>query len=89
MQTYSHPGTALKAFIDGERLTVKDAAKEIGVAYLTLWNIVNAKSAITPPVAAAIERWKKTHLPGAAWLYSQCQYDVEKAAVKAAEKELA
>lgn len=82
-----HPGTMLKAVLDGKGLSVKAAAEQIGVDYLTLWNIVNAKSAITPRVAALIELWDRSSIEhaicaktsGEAWLFRQAAHNLDKA----------
>ena len=88
----NHPGTLLKSVIVGKGLTVKAAAEQIGVEYLTLWNIVNAKASITPRVAALIGAWDRSSIEyaicaktsGETWLFGQAAHNLDKA-----QKELA
>ncbi|MFX1674399.1 HigA family addiction module antitoxin [Paraburkholderia sp. A2WS-5] len=84
----THPGSALKQLIDGKGITVKQAASEIGVSHVMLYNIINAKSAISPSVAALIELWNG-NMAADAWLVMQGKYDLiearEKAPIRKAE----
>lgn len=77
----------LKAVIDGKGLSIAEAARQIDVDYLTLWNIVHAKAAITPSIAAKIEAWDRSSIEhaicaktsGEAWLFRQAAFNLDKA----------
>ncbi|SAK95317.1 XRE family plasmid maintenance system antidote protein [Caballeronia calidae] len=74
----NHPGSNLKRLIDGKGITVKQAALEIGISHVMLYNIINAKSAITPEVAAQLELWCGDWTADV-WLLVQSKHDLVKA----------
>ncbi len=71
----NHPGNNLKRMIDGKGITVKQAVLEIGISHVMLYNIINAKSPITPEVTAMIELWCG-EWKADVWLLAQNQHDL-------------
>ena len=75
--TVNHPGITLKMIIDGRGLSVRQAANQIGIGHVTLFNIVNAKTPITPAVAAKLQEWEEG-FSAEAWLFAQGSHELNK-----------
>ena len=73
-----HPGTLLREqVLPGLRLSVSQAARDIGVARQTLHRILAGEAAITPEMAARLEQ-----LCGVSsdfWLRCQGRYELQRA----------
>jgi addiction module HigA family antidote len=73
-----HPGTLLRQqVLPGLRLSVSQAARDLGVARQTLHRILAGEAAITPEMAARLER-----LCGVSsdfWLHCQDHYELQRA----------
>jgi antitoxin HigA-1 len=73
-----HPGTLLREqVLPGLRLSVSQAARDLGVARQTLHRILAGEAAITPEMAARLEQ-----LCGVSsdfWLRCQHRYDLHRA----------
>jgi len=59
-------------------LSVTDAAKQLGVARVTLSRVLNGRAAISPEMALRIEAWLGLERGGEArlWLAEQTAYDM-------------
>ena len=57
MNTLTHPGQAVRRLIADRKLTVEQAAAQIGTSRVAMSNIVNGNAIITPRMALKIERW--------------------------------
>lgn len=81
MHNPPHPGKAVKAaLIDGLGLTITDAAKILKVERLTLSNLINGKSGISPEMAVRLSIALNTS--SEMWLNMQSMYDLHKAEKK-------
>ena len=57
MQNPSHPGAFIRdAIIDGNELSVREAADVLGVTRPTLSNFLNAKADLSPDMAVRLEK---------------------------------
>lgn len=74
MKSPCHPGELVSASLAEMNLNVAEAAKGIGVTRQQLYNIINAKSAITAEMAVRLEQ----AIGGTAdtWLRMQANYDL-------------
>lgn len=71
----THPGRIVRsACLDTLKLSVTDAAKVLGVSRLTLNNIVNEKSGISPDMAIRLS--KAFGSTPEMWLRMQLAYDL-------------
>ena len=80
-----HPGETLREdILPALKLTVTDAADQLGVARPTLSKLLNAKAAISPEMALRIEKWLGVENGGRAdlWLAEQATYDLWQARSK-------
>ena len=74
----SHPGKTVKHdCLEPLGLSITDGAKALGVTRLTLSNIVNGKTGISPEMAIRLEKlgWSTADM----WLRVQQAYDLAKA----------
>lgn len=74
-----HPGLTLRDdVLPALRLTVTDAAGQLGVSRPMLSNVINGNAAISPEMALRIERWLGIERGGnaAVWLAQQAAYDL-------------
>jgi antitoxin HigA-1 len=70
-----HPGELLREHIlPGLNLTVSQAARDLGISRQTLHRVLEGSIAITPSMAARLERL--SGLPSMFWLCRQCEYDL-------------
>jgi addiction module HigA family antidote len=73
-----HPGTHLREqVLPGLHLSVSQAARELGVARQTLHRILAGEAAITPTMAARLE--KLCGVSSDFWLRCQHRYDLQRA----------
>ena len=74
----THPGEILREILEDENLTQTRLAKEIGVSFRAVNELINGKRRITPEMALKLsKRFKTTPL---FWLNLQANYDLWKAA---------
>lgn len=74
-----HPGLTLRDdVLPALRLSVADAAKQLGVDASTLSNVLNGHAAISVDMALRIEAWLGVGRGGSArvWLAGQTAYDL-------------
>ena len=75
-----HPGATLKEDVLPElRLTVTEAARQLGVTRAAFSRVINGRAAISPEMARRLEAWLKTSRGGpdaASWLRQQLAYDL-------------
>ena len=80
-----HPGLTLRDdVLPALRLTVTQAAQQLGVSRVTLSRVLNGRTAVSPEMALRIEAWLGMARGGEArlWLAEQSAYDVWQAAQK-------
>lgn len=79
MHNPPHPGLTLRDdVLPALGLSVTDAAKQLGVARVTLSRVLNGHAAISPEMALRIEAWLGVERGGEArlWLAEQTAYDM-------------
>ena len=79
MHNPPHPGETLREDVLPElRITVTDAAKQLGVTRAALSRVLNGRAAISPEMALRIEAWLGAERGGDArvWLAEQTAYDL-------------
>ncbi len=77
-----HPGSILREDILPELgLSVTEAARQLGVARVTLSRLIHEQTGITPEMALKIEQWLGTENGGRAeiWAGMQLDHDLWKA----------
>jgi addiction module HigA family antidote len=84
MHNPPHPGTSLRDGVLPElRLTVTEAARQLGVSRVMFSRIINGKSAISADMALRLEAWLKTPDGGGPtaqmFLRMQSDYDLWRA----------
>jgi addiction module HigA family antidote len=80
-----HPGETLRVdILPALKLSVTDAADQLGVARPTLSKVLNGKAAISPEMALRLEKWLGVKNGGRAdiWLAEQTAYDLWQAREK-------
>jgi antitoxin HigA-1 len=80
-----HPGETLREdILPALKLSVTDAANQLGVARPTLSKVLNGKAAISPEMALRLEKWLGVKNGGRAdvWLAEQTAYDLWQAREK-------
>jgi len=80
-----HPGEILREdILPALKLSVTDAADQLGVARPTLSKVLNGKAAISPEMALRLEKWLGVKNGGRAdvWLAEQTAYDLWQAREK-------
>src|SRR3546814_3488830 len=85
MHNPPHPGLTLRDdVLPALGLSVTDAAKQLGVARVTLSRVLNGHAAISPEMALRIEAWLGLERGGEArlWLAAQTAYDMWRAEQK-------
>lgn len=85
MHNPPHPGMTLRDdVLPALGLSVTDAAKQLGVARVTLSRVLNGHAAISPEMALRIEAWLGLERGGEArlWLAEQTAYDMWQAEQK-------
>ncbi len=84
-----HPGDTLREdVLPALRLTVTEAAKQLGITRTALSRILNGRAGISPEMARRIEAWLGREHGGSAevWLGTQMDYDLWQAEQKPAPK---
>jgi antitoxin HigA-1 len=78
MHNPPHPGLILRDVVLGLKLTVKDAAEQLGVSRVHLSRVLHGRAAISAEMALRIEKWLGTERGGSAetWLRMQLAYDL-------------
>lgn len=79
MHNPPHPGEILREdVLPALRLTVTDAAAQLGVTRAALSRVLNERAAISPEMAIRIENWLGVEHGGRAdvWLAEQASYDL-------------
>ncbi len=74
-----HPGLTLRDdVLPALGLSVTEAAKQLGVARVTLSRVLNGRAAISPEMALRLEAWLGKERGGHAdtWIAEQCAYDM-------------
>lgn len=74
-----HPGETLREdILPALKLSVTEAAEQLGVARPTLSKVLNGKAAISPEMALRLEKWLGVENGGRAdiWLAEQMNYDL-------------
>ncbi len=74
MKNPPHPGRLVKNELEELGIPVADAAKALGITRQQLYNVINAKSAITPEMAVRLA--KGIGSTAATWLTMQQAYDL-------------
>lgn len=85
MHNPPHPGETLREdVLPAFKLTVTDAAKQLGVTRAALSRVLNSKAALSPDMALRLEAWLGVENGGRAdlWLAQQTAYDLWKARQK-------
>jgi addiction module HigA family antidote len=80
-----HPGAILREdVLPALGLSVTEAARQLGVARVTLSRLINEQAGISPEMALKIEAWLGTENGGRAesWAAMQLDYDMWKARQK-------
>jgi addiction module HigA family antidote len=81
MHNPPHPGKVVRAaLIDGLNLSITEAAKNLKVERLTLSNLVNCKSGISPEMAVRL--FLALNTSSEMWLNMQAMYDLYQAEKK-------
>jgi addiction module HigA family antidote len=78
MHNPPHPGLIIKEdILPALRMTVAEAADQLGITPAVLSSIISARAAISPDMALRIERWLGIENGGceAVWLSQQAAYD--------------
>lgn len=79
MHNPPHPGLTLRDdVLPALGLSVTDAAKQLGVARVTLSRVLNGHAAVSPEMALRIQAWLGVERGGEArlWLAEQTAYDM-------------
>ena len=79
MHNPPHPGETLREdILPALKLSVTQAAEQLGVARPTLSKVLNGKAAISPEMALRLEKWLGVENGGRAdiWLAEQATYDL-------------
>jgi addiction module HigA family antidote len=74
-----HPGLTLRDdVLPALKLSVTEAARQLGVSRVALSRVLNARAAISPEMALRIEAWLGVERGGEArlWLAEQSAYDM-------------
>jgi len=78
MNNPPHPGSILREDILPEmKLTVTEAAKQIGVSRVALSRVLNEHAGISPKMALKIEHWLGVDKGGRAELWAGMQLDYD------------
>lgn len=89
MHNPPHPGETLREdVLPALRLSVTDAARELGVTRVALSRVLNGRAGISPEMALRLERWLGVEHGGRAdlWLRMQSYYDLASAEKRAKTK---
>ncbi len=79
MHNPPHPGGTLREdILPALKLTVTEAAKQLGVTRATLSRVLNERAAISPEMALRLEGWLGVENGGRAdlWIAEQAAYDL-------------
>jgi len=75
-----HPGESVREdILPTLGLTVTDAARQLGVARVTLSRLINGQSGISPDMARRLEAWlggPKSGPSAESWMRMQSDYDL-------------
>jgi len=77
----SHPGETLREdVLPALKLTITEAAKQLGVTRAALSRVLNGKAALSPEMALRLENWLGVENGGRAdlWITQQAAYDLWK-----------
>lgn len=75
MHNPPHPGLLVKkAFLDGQNLSITEAAKVLGIGRVSLSRIINGHTGISPEMAVRLSIALNTS--SAMWLNMQATYDL-------------
>lgn len=75
MHNPTHPGLIIRDDVLPElKLSVNEAAEQLGVSYVTLSHVINGRSAITAEMALRVGKWVGNGPE--IWLRMQVQYDL-------------
>lgn len=86
-----HPGETLREdVLPALRLTVTEAADQLGVARVSLSRILNGRAGISPEMALRLESWLGIENGGRAdlWVSQQATYDLWQARKAGAPKKV-
>jgi addiction module HigA family antidote len=83
MKNPAHPGRLLADDLEALGLTVAEGAKGLGVTRQQLYNVINAKSAITAEMAVRLEKAIGGTADG--WLGMQQAYDLAQIRLRGAK----
>ena len=76
MKKPPHPGLLVKNELEALGVSVAEAAKALGITRQQLYNVINAKSAITPEMAVRLA--KGIGSTADTWLSMQQAYDLSR-----------
>lgn len=79
MHNPPHPGETLREdVLPALRLSVTDAAAQLGVTRAALSRVLNGRAAISPEMALRLEQWLGVENGGRAdlWMAGQASYDL-------------
>lgn len=83
----THPGEMLlKEFLEPMKITQSELAEAIGVSFVRVNSIINAKRGITPDTALRLEKF--FGVSAQSWLNSQLRWDLYHAMRSPAAKDL-
>lgn len=79
-----HPAEIIKEdILPALNLNITQAARQLGIARITLSRLLNGKTGITPDMAIRLHQWLGTDSPGPeSWLHQQANYDLWQALQK-------
>lgn len=81
-----HPASIIREDILPElEITVTEAAKQLGVARVTLSRLLNEKTGISPDMAIRLSKWLRRGPKPETWLHMQADYDLWQATQKGTE----
>ena len=90
MHNPPHPGESIREdILPALELSVTEAAKQLGVARVTLSRLINGQSGISADMARRLEAWlggPKRGPSAESWLRMQADYDLWQAMQKPAPK---
>jgi addiction module HigA family antidote len=78
MKNPSHPGSLIKADIDGLGLSVVEVAKALGISRQQLHSVIAGRAGVTPEMAVRLE--KALGSTADTWLRMQMNYDLAQVA---------
>ncbi len=84
MKNPPHPGVSIHEGWLGDKLSVTEAAKKLGIARVTLSRLLNGQSGISPEMALKLEAvgWSNADF----WMRRQAAYDLAQARLQRENK---